>query len=120
MHVKMKYLLQIIFLFSFTPVLSQNISNQENRVKSGDLTFEEKEFNDIDNLVFSMLAYLNYTDTSINIKNHTIEYIAHEYFKLNKYSDVRRLGIAQRDAYKMLSEVVKTKRYKDLIIHDYL
>ncbi len=88
--------------------------------KYGDLTFEEKEFNDIDNLVFSMLAYLNYTDTSINIKNHTIEYIAHEYFKLNKYSDVRRLGIAQRDAYKMLSEVVKTKRYKDLIIHDYI
>ena len=88
--------------------------------KYGDVTFELKPFNDIDNLVFSMLSYLDYTDTSINIKDHTIEYIAREYFKLNKYSFVRRKGIAQKDAYLLLEEVVKTKRYKDIIMHDYV
>lgn len=41
MHVKMKYLLEIIFLFSFTAVLSQNSNDQEYRAKSGDLTYEE-------------------------------------------------------------------------------
>ena len=88
--------------------------------KYGDLTFEEKPFNDIDNLVFSMLAYLNYTDTSINLRYHTIEYIGREYFKLNSYLEVRRKGIAQKDAYRLLEIVYKLKRYKDIIIHDYV
>ena len=88
--------------------------------KYGNLTFNEKEFNDIDNLVFSELSYLDYTDTSINIKEHTLEYIGREYLKLFDYSDIRKLGIAQRDAYLLLKEVIKTKRYKDLIVHDYV
>lgn len=88
--------------------------------KYGNLTFEDKPFNDIDNLVFSCLAYLDYTDTSINIKDHTIEYIAKEYFKLHNYSSVRRKGIAQRDAYLLLEETSKLKRYKNIIVHDYV
>ena len=88
--------------------------------KYGNLSFDEKPFNDIDNLVFSELAYLDYTDTSINIIDHTIEYIGREYLKLFKYSEIKKLGIAQRDAYLLLEEVVKTKRYKDIVIHDYV
>ena len=88
--------------------------------KYGDMTFDEKPFNDIDNLVFSELAYLNYTDTSINMSDHTIEYLAREYFKLHKYSSVRKLGIAQRDAYLLLEIVSKLKRFKKIIIHDYV
>ena len=53
--------------------------------KNGDITFEEKEFNDIDNLVFCSISYLNLTDTSVNINEHTIEYIGKEYLKLNNY-----------------------------------
>lgn len=88
--------------------------------KYGDLTFDEKPFNDIDNLVFSELAYLNYTDTSVNMSDHTIEYIAREYFKLHTYLSVRKLGVAQRDAYLLLESVSKLNRYKKIIIHDYV
>ena len=88
--------------------------------KYGNFTFEEKPFNDIDNLVFSMLSYLDYTDTSINFKEHTIEYIGREYFILNRYANIRRKGIAQKDAYLLLEEVVKSKRYKDIVVHDYV
>lgn len=88
--------------------------------KYGNLTFEEKPFNDVDNLIFSELSYLNYTDTSVNLRDHTLEYIGREYLKLHNFIEVRKLGIAQRDAFILLKEVVKTKRYKDIIMHDYI
>lgn len=88
--------------------------------KYGVYNFDEKPFNDIDNLVFSQLSYLDYTDTSINLKEHTIEFVGREYLKLNLYYNIKKLGIAQRDAYLLLEEVIKTKRYKDLIVHDYV
>jgi hypothetical protein len=88
--------------------------------KYGNLTFDEKEFNDVDNLVFSELAYLDYTDTSINLKEHTLEYVGREYLNLFDYSEISKLGIAQRDAYLLLKEVIKSKRYKDLVVHDYV
>lgn len=88
--------------------------------KYGKFTFEEKPFNDIDNLVFSMLVYLEYNDTSINVREHTIEFIAKEYFKLHNLFEQRKRGIAQKDAYILLEKVVKTKRYKNIIMHDYV
>ena len=88
--------------------------------KYGNITFEEKEFNEIDNLVFSSLSYIDYTDTSINFNFHTLEYIGKEYLKLYKYKDIRNLGKAQGDAYLLLELVIKAKRYKDLIVHDYV
>ena len=89
-------------------------------IKYGDLTFEEKEFNDIDNLVFSSLSYLDYSLTSINRKEHTLEYIGKEYLKIYDYKEIKVLGVAQKNAYKLLELVVNTKRYKDLIVHDYV
>lgn len=88
--------------------------------KNGDITFEEKEFNDIDNLVFCSISYLNLTDTSVNINEHTIEYIGKEYLKLNNYKEVKKLGIGQKNGYLLLQIIVNKKRYKDLIIHNYV
>ena len=86
----------------------------------GEYTFSEKEFNDVDNLVFCSLSYLNFSDTSINIKNHTLEYIGNEYFKLNDFKDIKRLGIPQKNGYLLLEEVIKLRRYKNVIFHDYV
>jgi len=89
--------------------------------KYGDTIFKEKEFNDIDNLVFSSLSYLDFSDTSINDREgHTLEDIGKEYLSKNTYKEVRQLGIAQRDAYKLLEQVINKPRYKSIILSNYI
>ena len=88
--------------------------------KYGHLTFKEKEFNDIDNLVFCSLSYLNFTDTSININNHTIEYIGREFLSLYTFKEIKKLGIPQKNGYLLLQSVINTRRYKNIIVHDYV
>ncbi len=88
--------------------------------KYGNYTFEEKPFNDVDNLVFSMLIYLEYNDTSIVLRDHTIEFIGKEYLKSHTLLNERKRGVAQKDAYKLMEIVIKTKRYKNIIMHDYV
>ena len=88
--------------------------------KNGDISFEEKEFNDIDNLVFCSISYLNFTDTSVNMREHTIEYLGKEYFKTHDFKDVRKLGIPQKKGYLLLKEIINKKRYKNVILHNYV
>lgn len=86
----------------------------------GDRDFKNKQFNDIDNLVFSQLSYLDFSNTNINNGKYTLEYIGLEYLNNNKYQDVKKLGIAQRDAYKLLKIVVTKKRYQSVIMSNYI
>lgn len=88
--------------------------------KYGNRTFKEKEFNDVDNLIFCSLSYLNFTDTSINIGEHTIEYIGGEYLSLYTFKEIKKLGIPQKNGYLLLQSVINTKRYKNAVIHDYV
>lgn len=88
--------------------------------KYGQFTFEELEFNDIDNIVFSSLTYLDYSKTRINENNHTINEIGRLFLNTNPFIKVARTGIAQKRAYKLLELVFKTKRYKDIIMSEYV
>ncbi len=86
----------------------------------GDRDFKNKEFNDIDNLVFSQLAYLDFSNTSINNGKYTLEYIGLEYLNKNKYQEIKKIGLAQRDAYKLLRAVITKKRYQNIILSNYI
>ncbi len=88
--------------------------------KYGDFTFGQKAFNEIDNLVFCSLSYLNFTYTSINNYDHTLEYIGREYLNNNTFNKVKKRGIPQKNGYKLLRKIVKKRRYKNVIIHDYV
>jgi hypothetical protein len=88
--------------------------------KYGKLTFDEKEFNDLDNIIFSYLTYLNFTNTSINQKECTLETIGKEYLSKNRYRSIAITGIAQKGAYKVLAEVISKERYKNIILSDYI
>ena len=88
--------------------------------KYGNVTFSEKEFNDVDNLVLSCLSYLNFSNTSVNKNNHTIEFLGKEYMRLNKYDDIKKLGISQKYAYKLIRILVNKKRYKNMVMHNYV
>lgn len=86
----------------------------------GDINFKDKEFNDIDNLVFSQLSYLDFSNTNINNGKYTLEYIGLEYLNTNKYQEIKKLGIAQKDAYKLLRIVITKKRYQNIILSGYI
>ena len=89
--------------------------------KYGNKTFEEKKFNELDNIVFSFLAYLDYTDTDINtIENSTIQLIGKQYLKQNRYRTIKKYGFSEKDAYKILLKIINKKRYKDIIMEDYI
>lgn len=88
--------------------------------KYGSTTFDEKPFNDIDNMAFSYLTYLNFTNTKINENKNTIETIGKEYLSKNSYRKIARTGIAQKGAYKLLQKVILSERYKNIILTDYI
>lgn len=85
--------------------------------KYGRFTFKEKEFNDLDNLVFSSLAYLNFSKDIVN--NNSLEEVAKIYLENNKYKEVAKLGIAQKEAYLLLEEIIKQPRYKYITLSNY-
>ena len=85
----------------------------------GKYTFEEKKFNEVDNVVFSALSYANYTDiVSKNSENKiTIGEASKLFFEKNKSSffDV----IAVKTGIKLLKKVADVKRYKDILMYNY-
>lgn len=83
--------------------------------KYGDYSFKEKVFNEIDNLVFSELVYLNFDES-----DNTIENIGKNYLKKNRYKNIKKLGPAQDTAYRVLEKAINKKRYKDIVMKDYV
>jgi len=88
--------------------------------KYGEVIFKDKKFNDIDNLVFSLLSYLDFSDTCINQGKYSLEVIGKEYLSKNKYINISKLGIAQKEAYKLLKLVINKNRYRNLILSNYI
>lgn len=86
----------------------------------GNINFKEKKHNDIDNLIFSSLAYLNFSNTSINNGKYTLQYIGNEYLEKHSYKEISKLGIAQKEAYKLLKLLLNKERYKNIILSDYV
>ncbi len=88
--------------------------------KFGNYSFDEKEFNEVDNLVLSIIMYLDFTNivsnkkVSISLRNAALDYL-HTHDK----KTVCKLGIAQRDAYKLIEIVMDTRRYKDILLSNY-
>lgn len=80
-------------------------------------TFQEKKINEIDKLIFSFLSYINLQNIELNYKN-TLKEI---YEKIEKEKKILSKNIiAERDALKILKEIVKTKRYQNCLIYNYV
>ena len=88
--------------------------------KYGNYSFYEKEFNDCDNLVLSALFYLDFTNTSINISSNRLEVIGLEYISNNDFKEVSKKGVAQSKAYSLLKILITKRRYKYIVLSDYI
>ena len=73
-------------------------------------SFSDEPFNEVDNLILSNLTYLDFTNIVPNNKvSITLKDAGDIYLSTYKRRDIARLGIAQKDAYKLLGLVIKSK-----------
>ncbi|MDO4220145.1 MAG: DUF2974 domain-containing protein [Candidatus Saccharibacteria bacterium] len=86
----------------------------------GHLKFERKAFNDVDNLVFSLLSYLDFSECNIGNDGATVEQMGRHFLMHHTYKQQRAKGIAQGDAYLLLEKVVEADRYRNIVVTDYI
>jgi len=85
--------------------------------KYGKYTFEEEPFNEVDNLVFASLSYLNLK--GIVSKNKvSLNEVGKQYFEIHP-GKPRETFIVKK-AIKLLRYIKDTKRYKDLFLYNYV
>lgn len=87
--------------------------------KYSDYSFDEVTFNEVDNVIMSMLSYLNLegivSRNSINPKRLSV--VGEEFF--NKYTSKEKNIRAIKNAIKILRYIKDTKRYRDLLLYNY-
>lgn len=83
----------------------------------GNKKFLEEPFNDVDNLVFASLSYVDFDIDKVN--NLTIEEIANNYFLSHTKKQINSNIIAVKGAVKILDSIKNTARYRDLIVTNY-
>lgn len=88
--------------------------------KYGNYSFDEVEFNEVDNAIFSSLSYISlYGIVSSDRKNKvTIKEAGEKFFKLHPYKVKYVLAVKQ--AVKLLKYIKDTKRYGDLLLYNYV
>lgn len=79
----------------------------------GDLSFKERPFNEIDNLLLSELAYVELSPFMDKEEKLTMTEVAERYYS---YMKLRKLPI-QPEAV-VLEEMAKTERFKDTIVYN--
>lgn len=92
-------------------------------LKYGNYTFSEEPFNEVDNLVFSVLAYIDYNEivSNNNQNKKTLEKVGQEFFNKHKNlkSYLKKQIFAVRNGIKILDLVRNTKRFKDILLYNY-
>lgn len=89
-------------------------------VESFQASFLDEPFNEVDNLILSNLTYLDFTNIVPNNKvGISLKDAGSIYISTYKKKDIAKLGIAQKDAYKLLELAIKSERYKSILLSNY-
>lgn len=88
--------------------------------KYGDKSFEEMEFNEVDNVILSLVSYIDFTDIVPKNKNViTLEEAANKFFRKYRERELRNNIFSIRSAIRLFREIHKYKRYNSLKLHNY-
>ena len=87
----------------------------------GKYTFLEKEFNEVDNIIFATLSYNDFFNIvpGIGEGSITLKEATEEFLKRRNIKDAEKNIIAIREAAALLKKIYNTKRYKDLKLLNY-
>ena len=86
----------------------------------GKYTFQEKPFNEIDNVIFSLLAYTNFSNivSDNNKKKIRLEDAALDFLSMNGNVITDDI-VAIRESLNLLIEAKNTNRFKDVLMYNY-
>ncbi|MBR5369972.1 MAG: DUF2974 domain-containing protein [Bacilli bacterium] len=85
--------------------------------KYGDYSFEEKEFTEVDCVIFSFLGYADMEGIITKYNKMTLKEVAEKLLELHRNKE--KNIIATREAIKLFIAMKDTKRYKDCLIYHY-
>ena len=87
----------------------------------GKYTFLEEEFNEVDNVILSLLSYVDFYNIvpSIDCGSVTIKEASDVFYKKHSKKDIDKNIISVRDACYLLKELANTNRFKDLKLFNY-
>lgn len=83
----------------------------------GNLTFEEKPITEVDILIFSQIPYIDFTSA---FETPTEEIQLADLWKKSRKNNLKTMGFGHKVAVKILDIISTKKRYKDLILKNYI
>lgn len=89
-------------------------------VKSnGDYTFFEREFNEVDAIVMSAIAYVNFNNIVKDVEITLGDALEH-YLKVTDKKKVVKLDFIQKDIYKLVKVIKDKIRYRGILLSNYV
>lgn len=83
----------------------------------GNKTFEEHPVTELDILIFTQIPYIDFTSS---FENTNDEIKLSDLWNRAKKHNIKTMGFGHKVAIKILEEICNTKRYKDLILKNYI
>ena len=88
--------------------------------KYGDRNFKELEFNEVDNVILSLVSYIDFTDIVSNKSDKiTLEEAGKKYFDKYSKEELKHNIFSIRSAIKLFKKIVNYRRYNTLTLHNY-
>lgn len=86
----------------------------------GDLTFDERELNEVDSLIFCALSYETFDDLFMLRDRMSIKEAGKIFFSLYDEEELKKRVTFSNRSYEFLKAMMNTKRYSSLILSHYV
>lgn len=86
--------------------------------KYGKYTFKDKEFNNLDSAILSIIPYIDLKESS-SFKEPLSTFISRFLFYTDKKEFINET-VNGKEIYSLAEEIIKTDRYKDILVSDYV
>lgn len=89
----------------------------------GDLTFSQAEFNEVDNLIFSELVYVDFAGIVPGInekKSISLKEASEIFFTHHTEEEIQEKVCMTKSAAFLMREMAKTKRFSNIMLSDYV
>jgi hypothetical protein len=87
----------------------------------GGVSFSKKRFNDVDNVILSLLAYIDMSSTkAVTPEGVRLGDVLQAFIQTHSLKEVSRYGLAIKDAYPIAKELIDAPRFADITVSDYI
>ena len=83
----------------------------------GNYSFEEREFNEIDNVILSMIIYIDFTGIVKGKK--TLAEVSKELHEKYSKEQIEKLFASDQEGARLLGKISTKRRYKDIVMFNY-